>query len=207
LFYDHNKPYDKEVKFYNTFVPVVTVEKPQAYIIPQGWHDVLALLQLNGVAIKRLIKDTTIQVQYYHIDDYKSLQSAYEKHHLNYDIKLTSKTDSIHFWKGDYMIYTGQPSDRYIVETLEPLGDDSFFRWNFFDAILQQKEGYSDYRWEDVAAHYLQQHPDLKQQLEDKKKNDTNFAASAQAQLDYVYKKSPYYEPAHLRYPVYRLMQ
>jgi hypothetical protein len=73
--------------------------------------------------------------------------------------------------------------------------------------ILQQKEGYSDYRWEDVAAVYLQQHPELRKQLEEKKKTDTAFAASSAAQLNFVYKNSPYYEPAHLRYPVYRLVQ
>ena len=93
----------------------------------------------------------------------------------------------------------------YMMATLEPLADDSFFKWNFFDAILQQKEGYSDYRWEDVAGQYLQEHPELKQQLEEKKKSDPAFAASAGKQLDFVYKNSPYYEPSHNRYPVYRL--
>ncbi|HXL55481.1 MAG TPA: hypothetical protein VN958_04440, partial [Chitinophagaceae bacterium] len=168
---------------------------------------VITLLQLNGVLVKRITQDTTIEVEYYHIDDYKSVPKAYEKHHFNYNIKLTAKTDTIHFLKGDYIVYAGQKADRYIVETLEPLGDDSFFHWNFFDAILQQKEGYSDYRWEDVAAQYLQQHPDIKQQLEEKKKSDTTLAASAKVQLDFVYKNSPYYEPAYLRYPVYRLMK
>jgi hypothetical protein len=89
---------------------------------------------------------------------------------------------------------------------LEPEGDDSFFSWNFFDAILQQKEGYSNYRWEDVAAQYLQQHREVRHQLEEKKKVDTAFAASANLQLNFVYKKSPYYEPSHMRYPVYRLV-
>ena len=139
LFYDHNKPFEKEVKFYNTFVASVSVEKPKAYIIPQGWKDVIILLKINGVTMKSLMKDSTIKVEYYHIDDYKSFAHAYEKHHFNYDIKLSSKTDTIHFLKGDYIIYTGQQADRYIVETLEPLGDDSFFRWNFFDAIFNRR--------------------------------------------------------------------
>ena len=88
---------------------------------------------------------------------------------------------------------------------LEPTGDDSFFSWNFFDAILQEKEGYSAYRWEDLAAAWLQAHPELRQELEEKKKNDPSFAASGAAQLDFVYKHSVYYEPEHMRYPVYRL--
>jgi hypothetical protein len=46
LFYDHSKPYDKEVKFFNAFVPTITVKKPKAYIIPQGWHDVITCCNL-----------------------------------------------------------------------------------------------------------------------------------------------------------------
>ncbi|HVX52746.1 MAG TPA: hypothetical protein VHB48_21480 [Chitinophagaceae bacterium] len=207
MFYDRTRPYNKPVKFYNTYVPAATVEKPKAYIIPQGWWYAINLLKINGVAMKRLAADTTIEVECYHIDDYKSMPRAYEKHHRNYNVALSTQTQAIKFLKGDYVIYTGQPHDRYIVETLEPLGDDSYFSWNFFDAVLQEKEGYADYRWEDVAAAYLQQHPGLKQQLEDKKKADPKFAASASAQLNFVYKNSPYYEPAHNRYPVYRLVK
>jgi len=207
MFYDHTKPYNKPVKFYNTYVPAATAEKPKAYIIPQGWWYAIDLLKLNGVEMKRLDADTTIEVECYHIDDYKSMPRPYEKHHRNYDIKLSTQTQSIKFLKGDYIIYTGQPHDRYIVETLEPLSDDSFFSWNFFDAILQEKEGYSDYRWEDVAGEYIKQHPEIKQELEEKKKADAKLAASSSLQLNFVYKHSPYYEPAHNRYPVYRLIK
>ncbi|MGF2413851.1 MAG: hypothetical protein ACQUYJ_16085, partial [Ferruginibacter sp.] len=73
-------------------------------------------------------------------------------------------------------------------------------------AILQQKEGYSDYRWEDLAAAILNSNPDLKNKLEEKKKVDEKFAANSSAQLDFIYKNSPYYEPGHNRYPVYRLL-
>lgn len=207
MFYDHTKPYERQVKFYNTYKPTVTVDKPKAYIIPQGWWYAIDLLKLNKVDMSRLKGDTSIEVQVYHIDDYKSMPRPYEKHHRNYDVKLSTQTQTIKFLKGDYIIYTGQAHDRYIVETLEPLADDSYFSWNFFDAILQEKEGYSDYRWEDVAGEYVKQHPELKQQLEDKKKADPKFAASSSAQLNFVYKNSPWYEPAHNRYPVYRLVK
>jgi hypothetical protein len=92
------------------------------------------------------------------------------------------------------------------VETLEPEAPDSFFNWNFFDAILQQKEGYSAYVFEDLALELLQENPNLKEQFEDKKVSDQEFAKNGRAQLDFIYKNSPYYEPSHLRYPVYRLM-
>jgi hypothetical protein len=146
-------------------------------------------------------------VEAYHIDDYKSLPRPYEKHHKNSAVKVTASKQKIRFRKGDYIIYLNQEVNRYIVEMLEPTGDDSFFAWNFFDAILQQKEGYSDYRWDALAAEELKKNPVLKQQLEDKRAADPKFAASAPAQLDFIYKHSAYYEPGHMRYPAYRLIE
>jgi hypothetical protein len=206
LYYDHSKPYQKQVKYLNYFIADKMVQKPAAYIIPQGWWAVIDLLKLNGVQMQQLSKDSLITVEAYHIDDYKTSPRAYEKHYRHTDVKVSSKQQTIQFLKGDYIIYTGQSTDRFLIEVLEPAADDSYFAWNFFDAILQQKEGYSNYRWEDVAADYLKQHPELKDKLEEKKKADPKFAASASAQLDFVYKNSPWYEAAHLRYPVYRVM-
>lgn len=205
LYYDRSKPYSRQIDFYNYFIGEKIVSKPKAYIIPQGWHEVIDLLKLNKVVMQRLTKDSMIEVEAYRIEDYQTRQRAYEKHYPHNNTKVSTSKQKIQFLKGDYIIYTGQKTDRFLVEMLEPTGDDSYFAWNFFDAILQQKEGYSDYRWEDVAAEYLKQHPELRQQLEEKKKTDEKFAASASAQLEFVYRNSPYYEPAHLRYPVYRL--
>ena len=41
--------------------------------------------------------------------------------------------------------------------------------------------------------------------LQEKKVADPAFSNNAAAQLEFVYKHSPYYEPVHLRYPVYRM--
>jgi Zinc carboxypeptidase len=207
MFYNHTKPYTKEITFYNYYMADNIVEKPRAYIIPIGCYNVIERLELNGVAIKQLKKDTTILVGIYKIEEYKSRTSPYEKHHPNYGVKVSEKMDSMHFLKGDYIIEMNQPANRYIIEMLEPTGDDSFFAWNFFDAILQQKEGYSDYRWEDVAAEYLKNNPEVKIKLEEKKKADTKFATNSSAILDFIYKNSPYYEPVHNRFPVYKILK
>jgi len=206
-FYDHSRPFTKKVKYYNYFTPTVKVIAPKAYIIPQGWHQVIDLLRVNNVQVKQLPGDTTIRVEVYRIEEFTSNTRPYEKHHRNSIQKMSSSLKAIRFLKGDYIIYLNQPARRYLVEVLEPQADDSFFTWNFFDGILQQKEGYSDYRWEDVAAAYLRQHPEVRAELEAKKKADAAFATNAPAQLNFVYKRSPYYEPVHLRYPVYRLLE
>jgi hypothetical protein len=206
MYYDRSKPFTKHIKYYDVFTPQGVVKKPTAYIVPHGWGAVIDLLRLNNIIIKQLNSDSTIEVETYHIDEYKSFPKPYEKHHKNYSVKVSSSVKQLRFLKGDYIIPLGQLYDRYIVEMLEPAGDDSFFAWNFFDAILQQKEGYSDYRWEDIAAKVLKKNPDLGKRLEEEKASDTAFAHNSSAQLYYIYINSPYYEPSHLRYPVFRIL-
>ncbi len=207
LYYDHDKPFVKQVPYYNVFRPLQLVKKPTAYMIPQGWGAVIRLLKLNGVQLKALVKDTVMEVEAYHIDEYKSYNKPYEKHHKNYAVKVSVARQQVRFLKGDQLIYLDQPAGRYIVEMLEPQGEDGFFAWNFFDAVLQQKEGYSDYRWEDIAAEVLKRNPALQEALNTRRNADSTFAADATAQLEFVYRHSNYYEPMHLRYPVFRLIQ
>ncbi|HLZ86661.1 MAG TPA: M14 family metallopeptidase [Puia sp.] len=206
LYYDRNRPYEKKVRFYDYFASDAAVTVPAAYLIPQGWHEVIDLLKLNGVRMRRIGADTTVSVEVYHIADYKSGSRPYEKHHKNTAIQVRTSREEIRLLRGDYVIPTDQPARRFLVEMLEPTGEDSYFAWNFFDAILQEKEGYSDYRWEDVADQWLKDHPDLRQELEAKRKADPAFAKDARQQLNFVYRHTPYYEPAHMRYPVYRVI-
>ncbi len=70
---------------------------------------------------------------------------------------------------------------------------------------LQQKEGFSPYVFEDIAAKLLEEDPDLKKEFEKKKSADADFRSSWYAQLSWLHKHSDHYEKAHLRYPVFRL--
>lgn len=205
LFYDRTRPFEKQVKIYNYYAQKQVIRKPKAYILPQGWWKVIDLLKLNKVDMRQLKKDTSIEVEVYHIDNYKSSQRQYEMHHLNSDIKISTTKQKINFRKGDWYIPMNQSANRFLIETLEPQAEDSYFAWNFFDAILGQKEGFSDYAFDDIAADYLKNHPDLQLKLEQKRKEDTSFAKSWRQQLNFVYENSPYLEPDYLRYPVFRI--
>lgn len=205
LYYDRTKPFTKKVKFYNYYKSAATVKKPAAYILPQGWWKVANLLILNKVQMYPLLKDTLIEVETYYIDDYRSSARQYEMHHANSDVKLTVRKQFLRFRKGDYYISMDQEANRFLIEVLEPVSNDSYFAWNYFDTILGQKEGYSNYVFEDIAGKFLKDHSELRSALEQRKAADTAFAKSAGAQLDFVYKNSPYLEPDYLRYPVYRV--
>lgn len=205
LKYDRTKPFTKKVTYQNYFKPSLEVEIPSAYIIPLGWHRVIDLLKLNQVEMHALEKDSTIYVESYKIKDYKTRQQAYEGHYPHYNVLVSSKNESITFKKGDFIIKTNQLSFRYIIETLEPQAPDSFFNWNFFDTILQQKEGFSPYVWEDKALELINKNPKLKEEFETKKINEKDFSSQWYYQLDWLHKQSKNYEKAHLQYPIYRI--
>ncbi len=205
LFYDREKPFTKTIPYYNRFVADITVEKPRAYIIPQGYTKAIELLKLNGVKMKALDQDQKMKVEVYYIDQFKTSPTPYEGHYIHSDVKLKVTTQEMALSKGDWIIETGQEADRYIVEALEPQSADSYFNWNFFDAVLGQKEYYSAYIFEEEAYKLLQENPEWKKEFEELRAKDEKFRNSSRAQLDWIYKKSPYYERTHMRYPVFRL--
>lgn len=205
LKYDRSKPFTKEVAYRNYFKETQSVTIPEAYVIPQGWHNVIDLLKLNHIEMTRFKTDTTLTVESYRIVDYKTRNNVYEGHYPHYNTNLTAETKPVTFRKGDYLVSTNQRGIRYLIETLEPQAPDSFFSWNFFDTILQQKEGFSPYVFEDTAKQLLENDAELKAEFDAKKENEERFAANWYAQLNWIFEQSNGYEKAHMQYPVYRI--
>ncbi|WP_298764819.1 M14 family metallopeptidase [uncultured Polaribacter sp.] len=204
LFYDTTKPFTKATNYYNNFIATKEIDIPKAYILKQGWHKIVERLDNNKIEYTRLKKDTSLMVETNHIADFKTRTAPYEGHYLHYNTSITKSKKEIHFKAGDLYISTNQKGVRYLLETLETEATDSFFNWNFFDTILQQKEGYSAYVFEDIAEKILLENTSIKAKFEEKMKDDS-FAKSASAQLDFIYKNSPYYESAHLQLPIYKI--
>jgi len=207
LHYDRTKPFTKTIPFYDTYKPLDIVQKPVAYIIPQGWFNIVELLKRNLVEMKTLEKDTELEVEVYNIEDYDSPKQPFEGHYWHNTVKIGTQTKKVSFKKGDWYIPVNQWTNRYIIETLEPKAVDSFFKWNFFDTILQAKEHFSAYVFEDLAAELLKNDPTLKTKLEEKRKADPEFAKNGSAQLEFIYDNSVYREKEYRRYPVFRLMK
>ena len=205
LKYDRSKPYTKPITYYNYFKPIKEISIPKAYIIPQGWWNIMYRLDLNNIEYHKLLRDTIIQVESYQIKDYKSVKKPFEGHYLHYNTQITKNSKKQSFKKGDYYIPTNQKGIRYLLETLEPEAPDSFFNWNFFDVILGKKEGFSPYAFEDLAIEILNENPHLKSDFEKLKKEDKEFSENWYRQLNYIYNNSKYAEKTYLQYPIYRI--
>jgi hypothetical protein len=206
LYYDRFLPWQAKIPFYNEYNASLKVKKPKAYIIPQAYDKVINLLVTNGVKVQKLEKDTIIQVEMYRVESYDSSKTPYEGHFNHSNVKVSTEIRSKQYYRGDFIIYTDQKAVKFLVETVEPQAPDSYFCWNFFDGVLAQKEYFSDYVFEDLAAEYLNKNAGLRAKLEQKKAADATFASDGRAQLDFVYKNSPWYESTHRLYPVGRLV-
>jgi len=207
LKYDRTKPFTREVVYQNYFIPSDSVEVPKAYILKKGWSKVIDLLEVNHIEYSEIKSDTNVTIQSYRIADYKTYNQAYEGHYPHFNTQVESSIKTMLFAEGDIVIHTDQPGVRYLLETLEPAANDSFFNWNFFDTILQQKEHFSPYVFEDEALQILQENSKLKTEFELRKETDTIFSKNWYAQLDWIFTRSAHYEPAHMQYPIYRVLK
>ena len=206
LSYDRSQPWEKEIAYYNHFVEDTVIKTPKAYLIPQAWREVIERLQWNKVALKRLDQDQTLQVQSYHISDLSSRAQAYEGHLFHDALTLSTQTETIHAKAGDYLLYLNQENARYAVETLEPQAHDSFFRWGFFNSVLEKKEAFSDYVFEDSALEMLNEEPELAAKFDQWKQQHPELLTNQEAVLGFIFANGKRFnEPEWCRYPVFSL--
>ena len=205
LRYDHDAPWTRNVAHLHTFQPAQQETLPAAFIVPQAWRHVTERLDANGVEWHPIRQDTILLLSVSHITNHSASSRPYEGHHLRTVGTMTTAMEEVQIFAGDRVIPCDQPAARYLLETLSPRGVDSFFRWNFFDSVLQQKEYFSSYVFEDTAAELVKSNPSLQAALDSAKAEQKEGGLSARAQLDFIYQRSPHSEGTAGRYPIYRI--
>lgn len=206
LYYDRSSVWERDIAYYNRFPVDVSVPAPQAYVVPQQWREAIERLEWNGVRMERIDADRMQQVAYYHIDSVTSRPTAYEGHMFHDEVVLERRHASVQLRAGDVLVPLDQDNARYAVETLEPLAHDSFFRWGFFNSVLEKKEAYSEYVFEDEAERLLAQEPALAAKFEQWKSENPAMLTNQEAVLDFIFANcARYREPEWRRYPVFMI--
>ena len=198
-------PITIETPYFDTYVPQVEVSKPAAYVIPQEWREVIQRLRWNQVPMQTIQHDTAISVQAYRIVDMTTSEQPYEGHYVHSDIRVEKESLDLELRAGDMMVPVSGRTARFVVEVLEPQSSDSYFAWGFFDSVLQQKEWFSPYIFEDKAKQMLLDDKDLKKEFEAWRVKDPERIKNGWAQLYWLYQRSSHYERTANLYPVYRL--
>ena len=206
LWYDRSSPWERDIAWYNRFPADVSVTAPRAYVVPQQWREAIERLQWNGVRMERVEADRVQDVGYYHIVSVASRPNAYEGHMFHDEVMLEKRQGQVQLRAGDYIVPLDQDQACYAVETLEPLAHDSFFRWGFFNSVLEKKEAYSDYVFEDHAEELLRAEPALAEKFAAWKAANPSLLANQEAVLDFIFANCERYrEPEWRRYPVFMI--
>ena len=206
LWYDRTSPWERDIAYYNRFPADLVVAAPRAYVVPQAWREVIERFELNGVKMERIDADRVQEVGYYHIVSVASRPGAYEGHMFHDDVQVEKRRGAVQLRAGDYLVPLDQDKARYVVETLEPQAHDSFFRWGFFNSVLEKKEAYSDYVFEDHAEELLRDEPELASQFAAWKAANPSLLRDQESVLDFIFANCERYrEPEWRRYPVFML--
>ncbi len=206
LYYNSEKPWNKTIPYYARMKPTTSIVPPKYYVLPAAWEAARLLLQANHVEMHLIESDTNLEVVAYEIEEYKTAKNPYEGHYLHHSTSTQKQYWSTKIKAGTYyLIDPNQITKRYIIETLEPMGPDSYFNWNFFDEVLQQKEWFSTYVFDGEAEEILKDST-IKKSFDQMKSNDPTFSYNAFNQLYFIYRNSPHYErERHMIYPVLRV--
>jgi hypothetical protein len=205
--YDRSKPWTEKIRFYDTWKPTEQIRIPEYYVLPQAYGEVIERLDNAGIRYRRLSRDTTLTVTVEYIDEWTSPPQPYNGHFYHDQLSTHSEQQDVPYFKGDLLIPVRQPGIKYLLEMLEPKARDSFFRWNFFDNILDQREYFSSYGFEENALKYLEEHPEFKKDFQEKQKSDTTFAKNHRAQLAYIYNHTEWAEKTWKRIPVGKIYE
>jgi Zinc carboxypeptidase len=207
LRYDRSAPWEADIPYFDRYEATATALPPRAYLLQQAWHDVAERLKAHGLPLRRAARAATLPAEAYRIDRFDKRSVPFEGHHLHELVEIHAEPHEARVAEGDWLLPLGGPHDRFIVEVLEPLGIDSLFRWGFFDSVLDKKESFSDYVFEDEAERLLATEPGLSERFEAWKAGHPALMGDAQAVLGFIFEASRRYaEPAWRRYPVLRLL-
>jgi hypothetical protein len=206
--FDRSRPYRRAVPFRDRFRPVMVVDRPAAWVVPAAWRHVIERLEANDVQMIVVDRALEVEAERARIGEVESLDAPWEGHFYHRGVSAAYEpAATVTLQAGDRVIPSDQPAVRYLAAVFAPAAPDSFFRWNFFDTILARKEYFSSYLFEPHALDMLENDDDLRTEFEALRAHDPDFPTSRRGQLQWLYERSRFAEPAYRLYPVMRLPQ
>jgi len=204
--YYPDKPATYLVPYFYQQVPSKSILLPKAYIIPPEWTEVIEKLNFHGIRYTVLQDPQTIRVQSFRFRDYSWGKSSYEGR-----FSLTTSWDTIYeerlYPKGSVLIGTDQRTARIIAHIFEPASPDSYLAWGFFNAIFEMKEYFETYSMEEYARKMIAEDLILKTEFEIWLENHPEMKSNQWGQLEWFYRRSPWWDSRKDGYPVGKVIE
>jgi hypothetical protein len=107
---------------------------PQAWAIPDPTPDVLELLQLHGIATRRLTAPQAAAAQTFAVAQKRKPKRPFQGHHELQLDGAWGEPAEVELPAGTLWIAADQPLARLCATLLEPTSEDSLSTWNFLEA-------------------------------------------------------------------------
>ncbi len=204
--YDEAKPERWQVPLRNQVAPSIEIAAPKAgYWVPVAWApQVEAKLKLHGIRYQRIDRaQRGVAVQSFRADEARFASNSVEGRQR---VTLNGRwqAEQRDLLPGALFVPIAQAKSRLVMQLLEPQAPDALVSWGMMNNAFEQKEYMEDYVAEEQARLMLAADPALKAEFAARLKNDAAFAQSADARLDFFYRRHPAYDRDLRRYPVLR---
>jgi murein tripeptide amidase MpaA len=185
------------------FAPSAHVTPPRAYWVPAAWTEVIERLTAHGVRMETLAEPREVEVTLHRLSAVKLAAAPFEGH-VAVSLTATPERHRERYAAGSVRIPTAQPLGDLLSVLLEPASADSFLRWGFFNEVLQPTEYVEAYIMEPMAERILAEDAALRAEYEQRVREDAAFAGQPADRLQWIYERTPFYDPRALLYPVGR---
>jgi hypothetical protein len=122
-----------------SFEPALSVQLPQAYVLPGQLTAALEALRTHGVNVERLDAGSLSAIASHPVSEFvpdSVRRSAQEfEGHRQTTVEGRWRPATRHPREGDYLVRVAQPLGRLAAYLLEPLSDDGFVTWNRYGDV------------------------------------------------------------------------
>ena len=195
-----------------------SITPPAGYIVPPQWTQVIEVLELHGLVVRRTLTDWTGVVGRYRCSGmrwpgrpfegrFPILRGGNVEREFGRFGECVRTRESWTFPAGSAVVVLDQRLSKVAIHWLEPEAPDSALRWGLFDSIFEQKESPEGYVVERLAVEGMAADPRLREEFRDRLQHDAEFASSAEARLQFFFERSPWGKANRVgEYPVGRLL-
>ncbi len=204
--YDEDVPSIWQIPLRDAISPGRTVKAPgSAYLVPPEFAGLVEpVLHAHGIRFDRVGEGQTI-------DDAQQWRAAtavldagsVEGHQR---IALTGEWHAAvaDVLPGTLRVPIDQPLARLVHALLEPTATDSLAAWGLFNNRFEQKEYIEDYVVEEVAERMLATQPEVREEFERRRREDSSFAGDPRARLAFFARRHASWDRNFNLYPVMR---
>jgi hypothetical protein len=135
-----DRPHSYEVQYLGDSTPTLSVRRPYAYLLPARLGAVVANLQRHGVVVEELREAAEVPVEAYRVE--RITRARTFQKHRPVTLEVSAARERRRVEAGTILVRTAQPLGSLAAYLLEPQSADGLVTWNFFDAVLKEKEEY-----------------------------------------------------------------